>query len=380
MRELSLFSGAGGGLLGTKLLSWTHVGYVEFDDYCQQDIAQRIKDGYLDKAPIFGDIRTFTGEGYAASYTGMVDVITAGFPCQPFSAAGKRKGADDNRNMWPATIECIRVVRPRYCLLENVPGLLSSGYFGTILGDLAQSGYDGRWRILSAAEMGAPHQRKRLWIIAYDQAYSQRSNTHSIGSHRKEVNKYRRPIQGRIELRDKQKRESGQVGKDVADSNQDRRRHRGALVKGRHSALDEEQHATQGEQAGDRWERESSAVGEDVPNSNSRRRSQCDEKEWGVSELDQNGKNVSNTTSKTSLRGKRVIPDAKGQRRNGRNNSSGVFSDDGWWQAEPDVGRVVDGVAARVDRLRAIGNGQVPAVVAAVWRLLTADMPLFNDA
>jgi len=168
MRELSLFSGAGGGLLATKhLLGWTTKGYVEIDDYCQRIIKQRITDGFLDAAPIFGDIRAFNDQGYAEAYRGMVDVITAGFPCQPFSLAGKQAGENDERNMWLATIECIGMVRPRYCLLENVPGLLASGYFGTILGDLAACGYDARWRVLSAAEMGAPHKRDRLWAVAY---------------------------------------------------------------------------------------------------------------------------------------------------------------------------------------------------------------------
>ncbi len=166
MRELSLFTGAGGGLLGTKLLGWEPIGYVEFNDYCQRVIKQRIIDGVLPNAPIFGDIRAFISEGYAEAYQGLVDVITGGFPCQPFSNAGKRLGADDHRNMWPATIDCIRIIRPRYTFLENVPGLVTSGYFGTILSDLHQSGYDCRWRILSAAEMGAPHKRDRLWLMA----------------------------------------------------------------------------------------------------------------------------------------------------------------------------------------------------------------------
>lgn len=168
MRELSLFSGAGGGLLGTKLLGWKHIGYVEYNDYCQRVIRQRIIDGILDNAPIFGDIRTFISSGCASLYRGVTDVITAGFPCQPFSNAGKRLGADDERNMWLATIECIRLVRPRYALLENVPGLLASGYFGTVLGDLAAAGYDCKWRVLSAAECGAPHLRERVWIFAND--------------------------------------------------------------------------------------------------------------------------------------------------------------------------------------------------------------------
>ena len=166
MRELSLFTGAGGGLLGTKLLGWEPIGYVEFNDYCQRVIRQRIIDGVLPNAPIFGDIRAFISEGYAEAYQGLVDVITGGFPCQPFSNAGKRLGADDHRNMWPATIDCIRIIRPRYAFLENVPGLVTSGYFGTILSDLHESGYDCRWRVLSAAELGAPHKRDRLWIMA----------------------------------------------------------------------------------------------------------------------------------------------------------------------------------------------------------------------
>lgn len=176
VNELSLFTGAGGGLLGTKLLGWNHIGYVEINDYCQRIIRQRIDDGLLDSAPIFGDIRTFLSEGYADSYQGMVDVITAGFPCQPFSQAGKRRGEDDARNMWPATIEVIRRVQPAYCLLENVPGLLSAKvdqgadglvyYFGTILSDLAESGYDAKWCVLGADDVGGPHRRKRLWIVA----------------------------------------------------------------------------------------------------------------------------------------------------------------------------------------------------------------------
>lgn len=172
MNELSLFSGAGGGLLGSKLLGWRCVGYVENEDYCQRVIAQRIKDGILDEAPIFSDIRAFIGEGYADSYQGMVDVITAGFPCQPFSVAGKRKGEMDERNMWPPTIEAIRRVKPRFALLENVPGLLSTEYFGTILKDLAESGYDARWKVISAAELGAPIERKRLFIVGVNRCFN----------------------------------------------------------------------------------------------------------------------------------------------------------------------------------------------------------------
>ena len=186
MRHLSLFTGAGGGELGAILNGWHTIGYVEFNDYCQRVLKARIEDGILPEAPIFGDIKTFISDGYASSYQGLVDVISGGFPCQPFSVAGKQKGADDERNMWPATIECVRIIKPRYCFFENVRGLLGAGtdcdsdewgventatdsirYFGTILRDLSDCGYAARWKVISAAEVGAPHKRDRLWIMAH---------------------------------------------------------------------------------------------------------------------------------------------------------------------------------------------------------------------
>ena len=170
MRYLSLFSGVGGGDLAFQhLLGWHCVGYVEWDAYCQKVIAQRIEDGIFDRAPIYGDVHTFISDGYAGAYTNMVDVVYGSPPCQPFSVAGKRAGAADKRNLWPATLECTRTIRPRHFYMENVSGLISSGYFGTILGDLAESGYCVRWKILSAAEVGAPHKRDRLWLSAHEQ-------------------------------------------------------------------------------------------------------------------------------------------------------------------------------------------------------------------
>lgn len=170
MRYLSLFSGAAGGDLGCQhLLGWQCVGYVEWDKYCCRVLEQRIKDGLLSDAPIFcGDIRRWIELGYAATYQGLVDVIAAGFPCQPFSVAGKQKAAADDRNMWPETIKAIRLVRPTFVFLENVPGLLSTGYAFTVTDDLQQSGYQILPpTVIGASDVGASHQRKRLWICAY---------------------------------------------------------------------------------------------------------------------------------------------------------------------------------------------------------------------
>lgn len=168
MNYLSLFTGGMGGDLAMQhLLGWKCRGYVEIDDHCQRLIKQRQEDGFIDRAPIFSDIRAFIGEGYAGSYQGMVDCVTGGFPCQPFSVAGKQAGENDPRNMWPSTIEAIRIIRPRYAFLENVSGLLVSGYYGTILSDLHEARYDASWITLGACDVGAPHRRKRLWIMAY---------------------------------------------------------------------------------------------------------------------------------------------------------------------------------------------------------------------
>ena len=167
MRSLHLFAGAGGGLLADIILGHEPVGYVEIDSYCQRVIAQRIKDGVLPDAPIFGDIRTFNSDGFANAYTGMVDIVAGGFPCQDISVAGKGKGIDGERSgLWGEMARTVRIVRPRYVFVENSPMLTIRGA-RRVFGDLARLGFDARWGVLSAHETGAPHLRKRMWICAY---------------------------------------------------------------------------------------------------------------------------------------------------------------------------------------------------------------------
>lgn len=166
MNELSLFTGAGGGVLGTSLLGFKHVGYVEWDDHCQKVIAQRIKDGCINNAPIFTDIRAFIDSGCAKLYQGVAQVVSAGFPCQPHSQAGNRLAEADERDRWPETIEVVRQVRPDFCLLENVPGLLTNGYAGRVFGELAESGYDANWCVLGGYTTSSCCESERLWIVA----------------------------------------------------------------------------------------------------------------------------------------------------------------------------------------------------------------------
>src|SRR5574341_183473 len=122
MNELALFAGAGGGLLGSKLLGWRTVCAVEREPYRVARLMQRQDEGPLDPFPVWDDARTFSGH----PWRGLVDVVSAGFPCQPFSVAGRRRADADERNMWPDTARIIGEVRPRFALLENAPGLTSA--------------------------------------------------------------------------------------------------------------------------------------------------------------------------------------------------------------------------------------------------------------
>ena len=165
MNELSLFTGYAGFSLGLKLagLKTKTIGYCDNDSYIQKLLQQRIKDNLIDDAPIIGDIRSFD----FSIYRGVCDIVSAGFPCQPHSHAGHRKGSEDNRNLWPDTLRCISEVGPSYAILENVPGILSNGYASIVTGQLSEIGYDSQWGIVSAADAGAPHLRKRWWCLAY---------------------------------------------------------------------------------------------------------------------------------------------------------------------------------------------------------------------
>lgn len=164
MNELHLFAGAGGGILGGMLLGHTCVCAVEWDKHARQVLLARQRDGCLPRFPIWDDVQTFDGK----PWRGRVDVICGGFPCQDISAAGKGAGIDGKRSgMWTHMARIVGEIRPKYALMENSPMLTSRG-LGRVLGDLAAMGYDAQWDCFSAGEIGAPHERQRIWILASD--------------------------------------------------------------------------------------------------------------------------------------------------------------------------------------------------------------------
>lgn len=282
LRALHLFAGSGGGLLGGLLVGHVPVCAVEIDPYCQRVLVQRQRDGLLPPFPIWDDVRDFAGP----PWHGRVDVIHAGFPCQPWSTAGPRTGAADDRNLWPDTCRIIGEVRPRYVFLENVPALLTQPYFGTILGELSTLGYDTRWTVLGADDVGAPHHRKRLWLLAY--SHSQRLEEQPVSAER--AISVGHAARGGAEIPDAPRQPLGAA---------------------RQSWL----HGDVGHADGQRCPEQQCALAAGPA--------------WPGPEYP------------------------------------------GWWKSEPRLDRVAHRISHRVDRLRAIGNGQVPLCVAVAWRLLT---------
>jgi len=424
IRELSLFTGAGGGILGSRLLGHRIVCAVEYEPYCIEILRRRQEEGHLEAFPIWDDIRTFDGK----PWRGKVDCVSAGFPCQAHSVAGKREGADDERNMWPDTIRITREVSPGFVFLENVPGLLSSmdhsadepvSYFGTILGDLAESGYDCRWDCISAAAVGAPHKRSRLWVVAQ----SVKPTTRSEGGERRDKgrgtceNRRTGVLQGEREVSTSGPRTAGE---DVADASVCRRSDGGCPERDNGDLLAEIRTAEEGEQAGrgrKRWPGPGGgawwdADPADIPDTGRERIHESGEHGTACEGRHSNGREEGDVLPCGEGEEGQELPDSTGRGQDGRR---GDVRGDGSVPADPEAGRsgereegngsreggraqpgmgsVVDefpggldfsrtafggqvprvatGVRNRVDRLKALGNAQVPLCVATAWRLLT---------
>jgi DNA (cytosine-5)-methyltransferase 1 len=296
MNELALFAGAGGGILGGHLLGWRTICAVEWEAYPASVLVARQNDKILPPFPIWDDVQTFDGK----PWRGIVDVVSGGFPCQDISAAGGGAGIDGERSgMWREMARIIGEVRPKYAFVENSPMLTTRG-LGTVLRDLAKLGYDAEWGVLGAADVGANHQRDRIWIVA------KQRNILSYTEH------------DRVRWGKQQSKSIEKTDGTMADS----------------------------KKFFSNGSKNNSSKGLESKKKSKFRN--C------------NGqKNVSNTIKFGIQR----------QSTDERQTSKWINSRD-WWASEPNVGRVAHGVASRVDRLKAIGNGQVPLCAATAWTIL----------
>jgi len=363
VNELSLFSGYGGFSLGLQLLLGREnvrtVGWCEIEPYCQEILKARFRDGYLDDAPIWPDIRTADFSGLR----GMADIVTAGFPCQPHSVAGRRKGESDERNLWPQTCAAIDAVRPRYVALENVPGLLQPNngepYVVTVLGDLAGLGYDARWCVVGARDVGAPHRRDRWFCLAY--AAEQRWGT---GSSPPQVN----------ELLSNRERLATQ------DSEHGGRRQCGLGPHCRNS-LGVGQADSQGEQGNVRltglrpattMEAEPRGLGSGIPQWPPKPR---DRDGWArvLTEHPELAPALGDTRRLSYERRGYEVAGAQGEGEGEASEWQRLRLDPGdasQQETQSSLRGVVDGVAHRTHRLKALGNGIVPAQAAYALKLL----------
>jgi DNA (cytosine-5)-methyltransferase 1 len=169
-RVLSLCTGYGGLELALRMagVATRPVAYVEREAYPAANLAALMEQGLLPAAPVWDDVATFEGR----SWRGLVEILTAGFPCQPFSTAGKHQHLEDERWLWPDIERILRDVEPRAVFLENVPGLTLRG-LGPVLGTLSELGLDAEWAVIRASDpgVGAPHVRARVFILAAQPEY-----------------------------------------------------------------------------------------------------------------------------------------------------------------------------------------------------------------
>ena len=351
---LSLCTGYGGIERGLSLAGFEHrtVAYVEIEAFAIANLVAKMEAGKLVPAPVWTDLKTLPTQCFRE----RVDVLTGGYPCQPFSAAGLRKGTEDPRHLWPFIKRHIETIRPVRCFFENVEGHISLGLREVIEG-LESLGYQTTWGIFSAAEVGAPHQRKRVYILAHANGAGQQ------------------PSQGQPRA-SQARHNAGRGGEAVADTGGESGRggaiHPRARNEGRQASAARREGVSPRD--GQALADHAQSGGEDVPYANFPRLQGRVQR----GRADQEGRQE-----------QKIRPSAKrGDQRPGDGRGSGspvsglgrgfdgpaTWLDGSW---EVGVERVtssqnlsVERLRLRVDRLRLLGNGVVPDTAANAWIVL----------
>jgi len=294
LKILDLFSGIGGFSLGLEATGHFETkAFCEIEPFCQQVLKKNFPG-----VPIFDDIRTLKGTDI-----GAIDIITGGYPCQPFSVAGKQKAEQDPRHLWPEYFRLIQELKPTWVIGENVSGHIKLG-LDSVLEDLESEGYSTRTFSISASSIGANHKRERVWTVAYTRR--------SFG--REQSSRY--------------KKSSGLWSFEKT-----------------------------------KWSTDTSEVTrssertETVANSNNRSSEQNDKIQTRWNTSNSSSQNVAYTDSKRGCLWETDRQNAEDVRQSPRGEET--F---GWWDIEPRVGRVAHGIPKRVDRLKSLGNAVVPHI------------------
>ena len=306
-------------MLADLILGHTPIVAVEWDPYACAVLRERAADGWFPGLSVYeGDVRLFD----PSKYTGRVDCIAAGFPCQDISVAGNGAGINGERSgLYREILRIADVVRPIFLFLENSPAIVGNG-LGTVLGDLAARRYDGRWTVLAAADVGAPHIRERWWGLFWRNADGGQSAVCAADSDKERDFHGQRTLGG----------PAGEARPGVGDA--------GVLCHAANANQDDCQ--ARGKLDGWRIEQGKAAAaqgGADV----------ADPMRRGLPDWLQ----------------RRGFGEAIGEAEQAASGYGG-----NWWATEPAVGRVAHGVAARSHQIACLGNGQVPLCAAAAWKIL----------
>jgi DNA (cytosine-5)-methyltransferase 1 len=305
LQHLDLFSGIGGFSLGLETAGLVDtVGFCDIDKYCH-----KVLNKHWPHVPIFSDIKELNHETLKANGINNIDIITGGYPCQPFSIAGLKKGEEDPRHLWPEYFRLVKELRPTWVIGENVSGHIKQG-LDTVLEDLESEGYSTRTFSISASGIGANHKRERVWILAHSRC-SLREGTEFERTNANEIK------EGDA---NQSERSSSTSKSNVANSES-------FFSNGRGYWKSTEKRNPEGET------RRNSSDERDVANSERERLQGSEQYETHTRETE------------TQF------------------SASQSFETTGdHWTIEPDVGRVAHGIPNRVDRLKSLGNSLVPQI------------------
>jgi DNA (cytosine-5)-methyltransferase 1 len=324
-KHLDLFSGIGGFSLGLEATGgFETVAFCDYEPFCQKVLRK-----HWEEVPIYKDVKELTYEKLKTDGIDKIDIITGGYPCQPFSVAGKQKGEQDPRHVWPEMFRLIKELRPTWVIGENVSGHIKLG-LDTVLENLESEGYSTRTFSISASSIGANHQRERVWIVAFSECNKHlREKSKVNGEEKKVESKYRQDNSAtRESVRTSSIWETNNRHENVEDS----RSHSGGIQFTR----DQESFGSRSFEASE-WSTNTNKT------TRSSKRTEA----------------MADTNSERQQEQRR--PQSVSKSRNEFECSSGEAWNE-WWEVEPNVGRVVDGLPKRVDRLKSLGNSVIPHI------------------
>jgi len=330
-QHLDLFSGIGGFSLGLEATGeFETVAFCDYDPFCQKVLRK-----HWENVPIYGDIKELTYEKLKANGINNIDIITGGYPCQPFSVAGNKKGEQDPRHLWPEYFRLVQECRPTWVIGENVGGHIKLG-LDTVLKDLESEGYSARTFSISASSIGANHKRERVWIVANSNDRLSKQSNEEVRTGRDTFDNGNSDMaNSNIERLEGSNRSLS--SEHERDKRRDSHEHSDEKIMANSSSERLERHRREHELREDSEEGKVSRSSEDVANSERIR-------QQGP------GKPIGPSNTKTNSNGKTSW------------FNHGSEREEGWWDVEPNVGRVAHGIPNRVDRLKSLGNSLIPHI------------------